>query len=172
VLWLAKGALVGDCVAQYHYALHFFVKLEFDKAFYWLRLAADQFLSEAICEIGGYYKNGCGCERNQVLAAKCFVSSGFLYRIIDHLQSQIDSTVLFVYGQAFCNNAMSYQNLAGPMKYKAINIYKRATNAARAAALCFTWAFKGNRYLNKDVIKMIAQMVYQSRETPDIWGIE
>ncbi len=168
--WLEKGAFLGDASAQFMLSA-WFDNSNPEKSCYWLSIAAKQRHFKSMVKLAKCYRFGIGCAINETLSAKYTIKCNVHYLICDHIIREPDNGALFVYGQAFCNNAMSYQNLAGPMKDKAIDIYKRATCAARAAALCFTWAFKGNPYLNKDVIRMIAQMVYQSRESPRIWGV-
>ena len=69
-LWM-KSAAMGTRQAQYNLALAYLFgkgcEKDAEKAFYWMKKAADQKMPPAMTDLGLMYKEGIGCEKNEKL---------------------------------------------------------------------------------------------------------
>lgn len=166
--WLEKGAEHGDPAVQFRLSR----ELEMSGkrgtvSSNMLHRAAAQ------CFYNSYWFLGFNCvhyDNLPKLAAKWYVKGRSIGFIRERIRNpDITNGEMFVYGQAFKRDViLSFnvviQNEDDHFCDNAIRVYEQSTDSARRASLCFIWAFRGNPFLNRDVVRMIAQMVFKSRE--------
>jgi len=176
--YLEKSATYGDAEAQYSFALELHDSGDHNSACSWFLKGAKQKHWYCYKRVAEYCLYGFShVKKNIVLSAVFFMLFGEPLLIRYRLESQItkDSIIrlqeLFIYGKGLRRYPSLVQQIGSDICAQSIRIYDQSTDAARKAALCFMWLSKGIKGLYPDVRRMIAQMVFESRTDPSVWGI-
>lgn len=128
-------------------------------SFYWLNRSASQkcffaYYDLALCMEDMHHPD-------ILKMTRMFILSGIPEPIELEMTDEMRYQSMYLYGQYggfFCNEYL---------KKEAIDIYRKTTEKARLATLCWMWIARGVFY--KDLAKMIGKMVYESRYKPAEW---
>ncbi len=173
MICLEKSAIYGDAEAQYSFALELHDLGDHNSAFSWYLKGAKQKHWYCYKRVAEY----CLRRNNIVQSAVFFMLYGEPLLIRHRLEHRVtvDSIIrlqeLFIYGKGLRRYPSLVQQIGSDVCAQSIRIYDQSTDAARKAALCFMWLSKGIKGLYPDVRRMIAQMVFESRTDPSVWGI-
>lgn len=175
--WLEMAAWNGEPCAQKKLGFEYKMAGDYEKAFYWSLKAAKQNNHSATVYVAKVYRNGDGCKISPRLSAFYMLKSKnikeirFALRQNAYLKNSDRLQELFVYGKSLKFNPYLVDCIGEEWCLQSIRIYDESTIAARQAALCFLLFFRRHKVLSKDVQRIIAKLVYDSRENPMTWGV-
>ncbi len=114
-------------------------------------------------------------ERDDVKGAFSMLKSQQYWELWCRLFSyNMSQSEMFVYGR-YHDEITSWED-ASPTWVKQLNkckqVYDQKMVKVRASTLCLIWCLTLSKSCSKDVARMIAKLVFQSRFEPDIWEKE
>jgi hypothetical protein len=123
--------------------------------------------------IGLCYLYGMECEINPKKGAQFIIKSTSRECIINRLVQfpNMESVEKYIYGQnvGSIKTWISWHSQELKFLTDCEQLYNKTTALVRQSTLCLIWCLTLSKYCSKDVARMIAKLVYESRYEPDLW---